>query len=965
MQAGDKRLVKFLEGNDIDFVIPVYQRSYDWQIEQCKRLWNDIKEIIKYKRSHFFGSIVSVVTPSPQITEYMIIDGQQRLTTVSLLMASVCNLVANKDLEDPTDVVTKMKNEYLINKYRPYENKLRLKLIKKDRDVYDRIIENDANFEFSQSMNLYRNYKYFCDTLLAHKSIYDLDQYMFAIRQLFIVDIQLKAGEDDPQLIFESLNSTGLALSEADKIRNFVLMNLTSELQTNYYLKYWINIENNSVSARNGVSDFIRDYLTIQLRRIPRSDRVYFEFKEFVNQANQNIEEILKDLLKFSNFYRSLLTGKHSNPEISELIEVLNRLDNRVILPYLLELFGNRSDETINDNDVKSILRSLEVFLFRRAICNVPTNALNKLFAILEKDIRKYPEYKQNYANVFKYVLLEKQSSSRFPNDEEFISALSTRDVYNMQSKSKIYLLERLEDFNNKELIDLTKLLDKGELTIEHVMPQTLTPIWIEQLGDNAQEVHQRWLHTLGNLTLTAYNSSYKNFPFARKRDMEHGFKESKLRLNDYISKCEKWTEKEIIERTKQLTHLALQCWPTIESDFKPQKNHDLTYSIDDEQSFKSSKIESFDYKGQEYFVQTWTDFYKQVIRSLYEENSSIFASIVNEPSFALELKTFFTKEPKGLRDSFKIAEGLYIELNVNTDSKLKVIRNLLSYFDPEEINLRFTIKQENIDEFIENSNDLSLVNQSRGISKESWINMLVDPTVISKENMDVFSAIYFSPNHGINPSYLAELIGINHAALNLRIVNLGKRIVDKLELTEQIRPDGSKLYWNIAFTGAYDADDHMIWTLRKELVEAICELGEDQLAALTAKNLKEKVSNVDHNEWIYRSSEVSMKIVEKFLNIVNSVFTGYELRFTSAYIGLMKNEKVNNFMVFFPRKKSYVMMQITLDRSNLIDTILNDIGVKQLEYIDKDGVYRFRVDEGIVEKSTPKFMELIKQVKG
>jgi len=965
MQAGDKRLVKFLEGNDIDFVIPVYQRSYDWQIEQCKRLWEDIKEIIKYDRTHFFGSIVSVVTPSPQITEYMIIDGQQRLTTVSLLMAAICNLVANKELEDPSDVVTKMKNEYLINKYRPHENKLRLKLIKKDRDVYDRIIDNDPNFEFSQSMNLYRNYKFFCDCILAHKGIYNLEQYMFAVRQLFIVDIQLKAGEDDPQLIFESLNSTGLALSEADKIRNFILMNLTSDKQNDYYVKYWINIEENTVSAKNGVSDFIRDYLTTQLRRIPRADRVYFEFKEYVSLLKTNIEDILKDLLKFSNFYRVLLTSRHSDAEVSKLLEELNRLDNRVILPYLMELLNNNKDGLINVNDLRIILKALEVFLFRRTICSVPTNALNKLFAILEKDIRKYPDYKESYADVLKYVILEKQSSSRFPNDEEFISALLNRDMYNMQSKNKVYLLEKLECYNNKEVIDLTKLLEKGELTIEHVMPQTLTPNWEEQLGENAQEIHSRLLHTLGNLTLTAYNSSYKNLPFERKRDMEHGFKESKLRLNDFISKCNKWSEKEIIDRAKQLSQLALKCWPKIETQFKPQKNHELTYSIDDEQSFKSSKIESYEYMGKEYVVQKWTDFYKQVIYSLYEENSSVFASITNEPNFAVELKTFFTKEAKGLRDSFKISDGLYIELNVNTDSKLRVIRNLLSYFDSEEINLRFTIKQDEISDFNIDSETLEFENQSRGVSKESWIEILDEKKIINSENIVVLSAIYNSPEHRISPSYLAEQLGMNYAALNLKIVWQGKRIVEALKIPDQIRPDGSKRYWNIAFKGEYDEDDHMIWTLRDEVVEAIKEIGEEHFKGITTIIHDVVRDNYERSEWLQRSSEVSLNVVDKFLDLINAIFEGYELNYNNTYIGLIKNGKVNNFMIFFPRKKSYVIVQISLKKSTQIDNIFDLIGIKQIEYIEKDSVYKFSVDVSMADQYRKEFIELIKHAKG
>lgn len=438
------------------------------------------------------------------------------------------------------------------------------------------------------------------------------------------------------------------------------------------------------------------------------------------------------------------------------------------------------------------------------------------------------------------------------------------------------------------------------------------------------------------------------------------------MRLNDYVSKCEKWTEQQINERAKQLSQLSLKCWPEFETTFTPQKNHELTYSIDDDQTFKSSKIESYEFKGKEYSVQTWTDFYKQVIHFLYEENSSVFASITNELNFSSDLALVISKsKDNALRNSFKITDGLYIELNLNTDSKLKTIRNLLTYFDQEEINLRFTIKQDDLSKYDADSNDLVFENQPRGISKEQWINVLNNPKIFFEENIEIISAIYNSSGYKLSPSYLAEELGINYPSLNWKIVKLGLRIVNELEIPDQIRLDGSKRYWNIAFLGEYDDDDHIIWTLRNELVSAINEIGEGKFEKISIKTLGKKSSIVDRYDWVIRSSEKSLSIVDKFLDLINKEFSGYELKYNQPYIGLQKNGKVNNFMIFFPRKKPYILVQISLKKSKQFDNIFDKIGVKSLEYIEKEGAYRFRIDYAKVDSDSSSFSELIKHAEG
>jgi len=517
MKAGEKSLLKYLDGNDQEFVIPVFQRRYDWRIEQCKRLWEDLIRVIESDyTSHFFGSIVSVVSISPKITEYLIIDGQQRITSVSLMMAALCNLAIQGKLADGKGLADKIYNEYLIDPYLDGEEKFRLKLILQDRAVFNHIVDRDFD-EMPEESNVWINYEYYVNQITKNSAMYSIEQIFGALRSLFIVDIQLTQGSDDPQLIFESLNSTGLALSEADKIRNLVLMNLPVAKQTAYYSKYWQKIEVNTNVDQSTVSDFVRDYLTTKLRRIPRADRVYFEFKDYSRSGKVELEQLLGDLLKYSKFYHTILTAEHASNDVQIALKLLLKLDNHVTFPYLLELFEDYENGILDIKNLAKVLRFLESMLFRRTICSVPTNALNKYFASLEKDIRKYPEWKTQYVEILFYVASRRQSSSRFPSDDEFRPALMTRDIYNMQARNKVYLLEELENMDNEKIVDLSSMLKDGKLTIEHIMPQTLTTEWKAALGTDYQVIHSDYLHTLGNLTLTAYNSKYSNHSFMDK----------------------------------------------------------------------------------------------------------------------------------------------------------------------------------------------------------------------------------------------------------------------------------------------------------------------------------------------------------------------------------------------------------------------------------------------------------------
>jgi uncharacterized protein with ParB-like and HNH nuclease domain len=525
MKADQKDFLRFLGGmNDTHFVIPVYQRNYDWTKEQCEQLFDDLIDILENNfRTHFIGSIVSIYNNNKGGGEYLIIDGQQRITTLFILLQAIYKGLEEKVFESKDDKLKEKIEDYLLNRYVENDKRIRLKSVKDDAKAFSKLFENESNFIGASNITI--NFWYFYNRILDEKI--SIDDLFLAMKSLMIVDIELRNGEDDPQLIFESLNSTGLDLSEADKVRNFILMKEDTETQNRFYEEYWNKIEKNT---NFDVSNFIRDYLTLRERITPKKSRVYISFKKFVLEQQTDMEELLKDLLKFSGYYKKIVgaKGNRSEDEISSIIYRLNKLETVVSYPFLLEIFNDNENGIITDDELINILKIIESFVLRRFICDVPTNALNKIFMTLGKEIKKHEDYEQKYFEIFKYILIKKDSNQRFPDNKEFKDKIVSKDIYNVQGKNKIYLLEQFENYNNREKVRVEELINNNKLTIEHIMPQTLTPDWKKELGENWTEIHEKYLHTLGNITLTGYNSEYSNRPFIEKRDMkEKGFSDS------------------------------------------------------------------------------------------------------------------------------------------------------------------------------------------------------------------------------------------------------------------------------------------------------------------------------------------------------------------------------------------------------------------------------------------------------
>lgn len=687
MKGSECKFVKYMEGADKRFVIPVYQRNYDWKTENCKRLYDDLVKIIKgHRKSHFFGSLVSVYNPDGHNEEFLIIDGQQRLTTVSLLFLAMYNLI-DKGILAPESANLKLRifEEYLVDKWKPEDTRIKLKPVKNDQMAFGKLFADPT--EHIRESNLTVNYDYFYKRI--QKQEITIDQLYDAVCRLEIINIRLDM-EDNPQLIFESLNSTGLDLSEGDKIRNFILMGLPSREQEDYYDKYWNKIE---ICTKYDVSAFIRDYLSVKQQAIPQQKKIYTTFKDFVELGKIETEPLLIEMLAYAKRYQILIDANTGSGALNACITRLNRLETTVTRPYFLEVLRLYDENKLTLAQMTEIFLTAENYLFRRTMCDLPTNALNKIFLLLHREIVRYDGTEDNYVEKFKYALKSKRERARFPADDEFSQAFVDRSVYLMNNKNKIYILERMENFGTVEDKDVYRHCDDGTYSIEHIMPQHLTPIWQKELGEDYEQIHDVWLHRIANLTLTAYNSKYSNSSFAEKKTMENGFDDSGIRMNTWIAKKEKWTLSELEERSRYLMERALTIWPTPATEYKPEEKQLDTYTLEDEGELTGRLIAKFTFKNTEQPVTSWVEMFQKVINILYSDDKTIITKLAlsEEDNIALHFSTnqdTFTK-------SLEIGDGIYVWTNTSTQSKLSVLSRLFKLYDEDPADLVFYLRDE------------------------------------------------------------------------------------------------------------------------------------------------------------------------------------------------------------------------------------------------------------------------------
>ena len=560
MKATEANLLEFIKKSN-QFSIPIYQRIYSWTENECERLWDDIMTTgSKNVPSHFIGSIMYIEKGLYHVSNsepLLVIDGQQRLTTVSLLLEALARKIGDNEIIDGFSK-RKIKEYYLTNYLEKGDRKYKLLLSQNDRDTYISIIEQ-KEYPKEYSLRIKSIFEYFKDKINA-LSEDEIKNLCIGLLKLFIVDISLDRDHDNPQLIFESMNSTGKDLTQADLIRNFMLMRLDIETQKCLYEDYWhpMEVEFGQQAYTTYFDSFMRHYLTMKTGTIPRIDEVYEEFKKYFYSQKIDNEKALKELKKYAVYFCAMALDKEEDKELKEAFSDLRDLKVDVSYPFLLELYNDYKENILSKENFIEIIRLIESYVFRRAICGIPTNSLNKTFASFSKSIRK-----EKYLESVKAHFNLMTSYRRFPNDEEFVTELRYRDLYNFRSRS--YWLRRLENYDRKERVNV------NEYTIEHILPQNtnLNQRWIQALGQDWQKIQEKYVHTLGNLTLTGYNSEYSDKFFTEKRDMKGGFKESPLKLNRGLANLDTWNEETILQRAENLSGEALKVWkyPTLDQN--------------------------------------------------------------------------------------------------------------------------------------------------------------------------------------------------------------------------------------------------------------------------------------------------------------------------------------------------------------------------------------------------------------
>ena len=696
MQGNNLPLVRFLSQSNA-LVIPVYQRFYDWEQTQCKQFLSDLFRLARTepKAMHFFGCVTFVQSSDGAAIRYSIIDGQQRITTVTLLILALCHLVEEGLLtaEDPR-LVDRLTKQFLIYEWaRNQAERIKLQPIERDRKALTALFDHCPQ-DYDETSNLTHNYHVLREQVLA--SHLSADAIVEALERFEIVGIALTAGQDDPQRIFESLNSTGLALSEGDKIRNFLLMGLDGARQADYYEHYWTKIE---ADVQGHLDDFFRDFLSVKLRVSTRKDTLYPAFKDFASKQidpSGDPKALLEDLRAYAGDFKRILsaTSGLDDWELDGSLLRLNRLEVTPVRPFLLTLFRSHAQGDLPTNDLKRSVEMAEAYICRRALCEVPSSALTKVFLSLDAEVRRY-DASVPYAERLAYALRSREGSSRLPGDPELREKLATRDIYSMRRQMRGILFERLECGHSRETKHVYEQLDKSNgCSIEHIMPQTLTAAWRETLGPDAEDIHRDWLHRLANLTLTAYNSKLSNRSFREKRDGKDGYRDSRFYLNAWIAQQETWGLDELKARAKQMADRVLEVWPMPETTFVPAEKPEEAFSLDDDPAqFTSRAVCRFQFRGDSVPVTSWAALLGEVALILYRQDARPLRLLLQDSTSETSLKRTFSATGTDLRTPKQLTEGLFLENNSSTEYKLLRLRELLDLYHADRDDLTFYLR--------------------------------------------------------------------------------------------------------------------------------------------------------------------------------------------------------------------------------------------------------------------------------
>lgn len=683
MNANDAYLMKFLSQNNVCFEIPVYQRNYDWGEEHCRQLLEDITSCVDSEiSSYFIGSIVHIQEKGPVsvtgLNNVVIIDGQQRITTVSLILLAIANSFQEDKQADP------ILNNYLLNPLQEGEGKIKLKPVKGDGQVFSEIIRGK---EPSVANSVGRNYKFIKNAFLS--GVFDKDKILDGLGRLKIVEVSLEVGKDNPQLIFESLNSTGLGLSHSDLVRNFILMSLNFEKQKDFYEKYWVEIEKN---CNYKTAEFIRDYLVIKTKKIPPKNAVYKVFKHYaLGNGFDETEELLKSLLGYSKFYSYIWREEHPDSEIKNALLSLRQIGAKAITPYLIPLLEDYDTGQLSKEIVVQSIELCESFIIRRSICELPSSSLVKAFGSLHREAKRVGEdWQSEYVNYLMYVLGRKVNKGRYPKDSEVDLAIQERDFYQFNHTIRNYIFNALENKNKREKTNIQDGIQEGELSIAHIMPQTLSKKWKQSLGENHKEVHERCLNVLGNLTVTGFNSKISNKTFSEK--VEQAFEESPFWLNKYVKKQTEWGEEQILGRGKELLKRVLNLWGDVDRSLEYQTNEFEDHVLADPIDVKYTNPVSIEIDGNVFEASTYREVMAEFLRYVHSLDSTKLFGLQDVEKFS---RCIITEDPSQLKRPYEVAEGVFTEGWASATTLVRNITRAAPHFGIDLENIVITTHKE------------------------------------------------------------------------------------------------------------------------------------------------------------------------------------------------------------------------------------------------------------------------------
>jgi uncharacterized protein with ParB-like and HNH nuclease domain len=675
MKANELQINYFLQAPNVQFVIPVYQRNYDWTNAECKELLNDIISVETEDRgTHFIGSIVFVhegTYSTSEVKELVIIDGQQRLTTINILYVALYRFAKESgNLQD----ADRLYNMFLTNQYVKNESsKLKLKQTDNNSLAFKAIMLG-TNTESLAYSNVIENFNFFRGILNDD----NFDTILRGLNRLIFVEISLERDKDDPQRIFESLNSTGLDLSQSDLIRNFILMDLPPKDQNRIFETIWNPIEENAkdlVKQSSLVSDYIRDYLTLRNKKIPNKNKVYTEFKSlYYNKKDEAYHQELENIKSLSIHYKKFVNPfTVSDAQIRKELEYINRLEINVTFPFLLQIFEDTENGILTKDELIRVLKLIQSYAWRRFIVGLPTSSLNKIFMSLYSEV----DTEEYYDSVAR-ALLKKKGNAKFPNNEELKAALHDKDLYNTHAKNRNYLFELLENYNNREFVNTNNEL----ITIEHIFPRNPNESWeLELSREEYFAFKEKHLNTIGNLTLSGNNGALSNKSFVAKKEMnidgkEQGYNFSRLWLNTYLKSIDSWDISKYEERFSQIFERFIKIWEfpdveIIDGDEMGEQN------IFDAESPTYKKLEYFIFENTKVEEDTIAQMYFYVIRSLYEKNSQLLLS--NKDLFKI------TRNASDFRTAQEITNGWFIESNIDSNNKFTNLKKLLTLFEIED----------------------------------------------------------------------------------------------------------------------------------------------------------------------------------------------------------------------------------------------------------------------------------------